>query len=109
MTDWESVKQELREADYSGFKFESGETPVPGLSGEWIEGEIAREGGLKRENQPLWARILDTLSFSGGAVDADPNHAPESIRKIATQYGLEVVIISISKDMARVALCDPSE
>ncbi|UPW01097.1 hypothetical protein M0R88_03100 [Halorussus gelatinilyticus] len=109
MTDWERVKQELREAGYSGFKFESGETPVPGLSGEWVEGEIAREGGLKRENQPLSMRILDTLSFSGGALNADPKYAPESIRKIATQHGLEVVIISVTTDMARVALCEPSE
>ncbi len=33
MTDWERVRQELREADYSGFEFNSGETAVPGLFG----------------------------------------------------------------------------
>ena len=109
MTDWERVGQALEEAGYSGFEFDSGDTAVPGLSGEWVSGKIEREGRLKHENQPRWIRILDTLSFSGGAVDADPENAPESIRNIATQHGLEVIIISVSADEARIALCESSE
>lgn len=35
MPDWERVGRELREAGYCGFEFESGDTAVPGLSGEW--------------------------------------------------------------------------
>jgi hypothetical protein len=109
MTDWGRVRQELEEAGYSGFEFDSGNTALPGLSGEWVSGKIERDGGLKHENQPRWIRILDTFSFRGGAVDADPDNAPESIRNIATQHGLEVIIISVSADEARIALCKSSE
>ena len=109
MTDWERVKQELIEAGYSGFEFDSGDTAVSGLSGEWVSGKIPREGRLKHGSQPLLIRILDALSWNGGAVDAAPENAPESIRNIATEHGLEVVIISVSADKARIALCDPSE
>jgi hypothetical protein len=109
MTDWVSVKQELKEAGYSGFEFDSGDTAVSGLSGEWVSGKIAREGALKHENQSLLIRILNTLSGDGGAVDAAPENAPESIHNIATDHGLEVVIISVSADKARIALCDPSK
>lgn len=109
MTDWERVREELREAGYSGFEFDSGETAVPGLSGEWVTGKIAREGMLKHENQSFLIRILDGLPGDGGAVDAASQNAPESIRNIATEYGLEVVIISVSADKARIALCEPSE
>ena len=49
MPDWDRVIQQLRETGYSGFEFDSGETAVPGLSGEWVAGEIAREGSLKKE------------------------------------------------------------
>ncbi|GAA0730057.1 hypothetical protein J2744_001630 [Halorubrum trapanicum] len=108
MTDWERVRQELKEAEYSGFEFDSGDTAVPGLSGEWVSGNIPREGGLKHENQPLWIRILDALP-GGDTVEADPENAPESIRNIATEHGLEVVIFSVSADEARIALCDPSK
>lgn len=108
MTDWGRVRQELEEAGYSGFEFDNGDTAVPGLSGEWVSGKIAREGGLKHENQPLLIRILDELP-GGSAVGTTPENAPESIRNIATQYGLEVVIISISADEARIALCESSE
>ncbi|WP_458208614.1 hypothetical protein [Haladaptatus sp. NG-SE-30] len=103
------MRRELREAGYSGFEFESGKTAVPGLSGEWLADDIAREGRLQRENQPLLIRILDALPGEGGAGTTDPECAPESIQKIAHQHGLEVVIISVSKDEARIALCDSSE
>jgi len=65
MTDWERVVEELQETGYSGFEFESGETAVPGLSGEWVAGDIVREDRLRRENQSLWVRILDSLPGSG--------------------------------------------
>lgn len=107
MTDWERVRQELEEAGYSGFEFDSGDMAVPGLSGEWVSGEIAREGELKHENQPLWIRILALPGRS--AVGTDPENVPESIRNIATQHGLEVIIISVSADEARIALCESSE
>jgi hypothetical protein len=107
MTDWERVKRELKEAGYSGFEFDSGDTAVPGLSGEWVSGKIPREGGLKRENQPLWIRILDALPM-GDTVEGGSENAPESIRNIATEHGLEVVIYGVSADEARIALCDPS-
>ncbi|PHQ46270.1 hypothetical protein DJ68_08270 [Halorubrum sp. C3] len=109
MTDWEHVRQELKEAGYSGFEFDSGDTAVPGLSGEWVSGKIVREGALKHEYQSLLIRILDALSGMGGAVNAAPENAPESIRNIATERGLEVVIISVSSDEVRIALCDPSK
>jgi len=109
MTDWERVKQELKDAGYSGFEFDSGNTAVSELSGEWVSGEIAREGALKHKNQSLLIQILDALSGDGGAVDAAPENAPESIRHISTKHGLEVVIISVSADEARIALCDPSK
>ena len=109
MTDWKRVMQELQEAGYSGFEFDSGETAVPGLSGEWVVSKIAREGRLKRENQPLLIRILDALPGGGGAVSTDPEYAPRSIRKIANQHGLEVVIISVSDEKVRIALCESSE
>jgi len=108
MTDWERVRQELKEAGYSGFEFDSGDTAVPGLSGEWVSGNIPREGRLKHENQPLWIRILDALS-GGDTVEADPEDAPEGIRNIATKHGLEVVIFTVSADEVRIALCDPSK
>lgn len=109
MTDWERVRQELKEVGYSGFEFDSGDTAVPGLSGEWVSGKIAREGGLKHENQSLLIRILNALPGGGGAVGTTPENAPESIRNIATQHELEVVIISVSADEARIALCESSE
>lgn len=109
MTDWARVSYELQEAGYSGFEFDSGETAVPGVSGEWVVGEIARKGELKRENQPLLIRILDALPGRGGAVATDPEYAPGSIRKIANRHGLEVVIISVEKDEVRIALCESSE
>ena len=109
MTDWEHVRQELKEAGYSGFEFDSGDTAVSGLSGEWVSGKIPRKGGLKHENQPLLIRVLDALSGSGGAVDAAPENAPESIRNIAAKHELEVVILSVSADEARIALCAPSK
>ncbi|SEH63246.1 hypothetical protein SAMN05192561_11616 [Halopenitus malekzadehii] len=108
MTDWERVRKELKEAGYSGFEFDSGETAVPGLSGEWVVGTIPREASLKHENQPLWIRILDPLP-GGDTVEADPENAPKSIRNIATEHGLEVVIFTVSADEARIALCDPSK
>ena len=108
MTDWERVRQDLKEAGYFGFESDSGDTAVPGLSGEWVSGNIPREGGLKHENQPLWIRILDALP-GGDTVEADPENAPESIRNIATQHGLKVIIISISADEARIVLCESSE
>ena len=107
MTDWECVKQDLEAAGYPGFTFDSGDACISELSGEWISGWIPREGGLTPENQPLLIRIWDTLP--GGAVDADPENAPETIRDIAAQYGLELVIIAVSADEARIALCDPSK
>ena len=109
MTDWERVRRELEEAGYSGFEYDSGDTAVSGLSGEWVSGKIPREGRLKHGSQPLLIRILDALSWNGGAVDAAPENAPESIRKIATEHGLEVVIFTASIDEVRIALCDPSK
>lgn len=109
MADWERVRRALEEAGYSGFEFESGETAVPGLSGEWVVGTVPREGALKRENQPFSLRILDALPGGGGAVDASPENAPESIQNIATRHGIEVVIISVSADEVRIALCERSE
>lgn len=70
-------------------------------------GWIAREERLKRENQPLLVRIYDALPGDGGAVSAEPEYAPESIRNVANRHELEVVIISVRKDSARIALCDP--
>lgn len=109
MTDWECVRKELREVGYAGFKFESGETAVPGLSGEWEVGTIPREAGLKHENQPFLLRIFDALPGNGGAVGTDSENAPKSIRNIASRHELEVVIISVSTDDVRIALCEPSE
>lgn len=109
MTDWDRVRQELEEAGYSGFEFDSGDTAVPGLSSEWVSGTIARKGGLKHQNQSLLIRILDALPGGGGAVGISPEKAPERIRNIATQHGLEVVIISVSADEAHIALCEPSD
>lgn len=108
MTDWVRVVKQLREAGYSGFEFDSGETAVPGLSGEWVAGEIVREGGLKRTNQRLLIRILDALP-GGSAVTTDPEHAPEPIRKVADRHGLEVVMISVTDEEVRIALCESTE
>ncbi|WP_224271071.1 hypothetical protein [Haloprofundus salinisoli] len=108
MTDWKQVVEELQEAGYSGFEFESGETAVPGLSGEWVAGDIIREGGLRRENQSLWIQIWDSLPGSGGAVTTNPEATPESISNIAKRHELEVVIISVKKSSVRIALCDSS-
>lgn len=109
MTDWERVRRDLEETGYSGFEFDSGDTAVSGLSGEWVSGKIPREGGLKHENQPLLIRVLDALSWGGSAVDAAPENAPKSIRNIATEHGLKVVIFTVSVDEARIALCAPSK
>lgn len=109
MTDWERVMQELKEESYSGFEFDSGETAVPGLSGEWVVGEITRNGKLKSKNQSLWIRILDAFPGNGGAVATDPKYAPNRIQKIASRHGLEVVTISVSNETVRIALCDSSE
>ena len=108
MTDWERVKQELQDAGYAGFEFDSGETAVPGLSGEWVVGEIKREGQLKRENQPLLIRICDSLPGSN-TVSANSENTPESIQNIAEQHGLNVVIIGVSNDEVRIALCESPE
>ena len=40
MTDWAGVRQELQDAGYPGFEFKRGETPVPGLSGEWVAAAV---------------------------------------------------------------------
>ena len=103
MTDWERVKQDLEAAGYPGFTFNSGDACISELSGEWISEWIPREEGLKHENQPLLIRVWDTLP--GGAVDANPENAPEIIRDIASQHGLEVMIIAVSADEARIAVC----
>ena len=71
--------------------------------------KIARQGRLKRGNQPLCIQILDAVPGGGGAVATDPEYAPESIRKIADRHGLEVVIVSVSADEVRIALCDSSK
>lgn len=89
------MRQELKEAGYSGFGFDSSDTAVAGLSGEWVSGEIAREAASKHENQLLLIRILDAVSGDGGAVAAAPKNAPESRRDIVTEHGLEVMIISV--------------
>jgi len=68
MTDWARVTQALEAAGYPGFEFDSGDTAVPELSGEWVAGEIARDGGLKRENQPRWI----------GSSTRSPSAAPPS-------------------------------
>jgi len=106
--DWEGVKKELRDTGYIGFEFDSGTTAVPGLSGEWVTGEIARKGELKREHQSLLIRICDLIP-GGVTVNANPENAPENIRNIAERHGLTVVIVSVSNDKARIALCDPSK
>ena len=108
MTDWAGVRQELQDAGYPGFEFKRGETPVPGLSGEWVAADITREGGLKRENQPLLYRVLDALPALS-AVATDPEDAPERLREIADGHGLKVVIVSTSDDEVHIALCEPSE
>ena len=105
--DWEEVKKELRDAGYAGFEFDSGKTAVPGLSGEWVIGKIARKEELKRENQSLLIQICDLIP-GGATVNANPDNAPESIRNIAERHGLNVVIVSVSNDNVRIALCDPS-
>ncbi|WP_323173243.1 hypothetical protein [Natrialba sp. PRR66] len=105
--DWERVKKELRDAGYAGFEFNSGKTAVPGLSGEWLIGKVSREGELKNDNQSLLIRICDYLPGSA-AVNANPENAPESIQNIAERHGLHVVIVSVSNDKVRIALCDPS-
>lgn len=107
MTDWTDVTQELHEEGYPNFEFDSGETAVSGLSGEWVIGEIPREGGLTREHQPLWIRVLDMLP--GGAVAADPYRAPTPIQTVAHRHGLDVIIVSVSNEEVRIALCDPAE
>lgn len=106
MVDWERAERDLDAAGYPGFAFETGETAVPGLSGAWLEGEIERSGRLKRENLLLPWRLLDAPPF-GAAVPADPEYAPERIRRIAEGYGLDVVIISCGSDWVRIALADP--
>lgn len=109
MTDWERVKEDLRDAGYPGFAFDSGQTAVPGLSGEWVVGRIPREGRLQRENQPLLVRICDALPGNGGAVSTNPEYAPERVRTVAAQHELEVVILSARAESVRIALCDSSE
>ena len=108
MTDWERVKKELREAGYCGFEFESGDTAVPGLSGEWVAGDIVREENLTREKQPLWIRLFDALPGVAG-IATDPEYAPESVREIAHHQGLEVAIVSVSGNEVHIALCDSPE
>lgn len=108
MTDWQCVKEDLESAGYSGFELDSGETAVPGLSGRWISGHIPREGGLKKENQPLLVRILDTLP-GGGTVSTDPKNLPEDVLEISSEHSLRPVIVSVSADEVRVALCEPDE
>lgn len=107
-TDWERVRRELREAEVSGFEFDAGETAVPGLSGEWVIGEIEREQGLRHGAQSVWIRLFDALP-GGNVITADPNAAPVEIRDVADRHGLVVVIVSVTDRTVRVAVCDPAE
>ena len=106
MDDWEQVKRDLGDAGYSDFEFDTGETAVPGLTGSWLVSKIEREGRLKRENLPYPGKLLHALPF-GSAVPTDPEYAPDAIRRIADDYGLDVVIISVGNDWVRTALVKP--
>ena len=107
MVEWEQVECDLGDAGYSGFEFDSGETAVPGLSGEWLVGKIERAGRLQRENLPYPWKLFDALPF-GSAVPTDPEFAPDSVRRIADEYELDVVIISVGRDWVRIALVEPN-
>ena len=107
-TDWDRVRRELRDAGFPGFTFDAGETAVPGLSGEWMVGEVERAERLRRRAQPLPVRLLDALP-GGAAVAVDPEDAPDAIREVADRHGLTVVIVSVTDETARVAVCDPAE
>jgi hypothetical protein len=106
--DWERVRRELRDAGYPGFEFDAGETAVPGLSGEWVIGEVEREGRLRRGAQPWWIRLLDALP-GGSAVTTDPAVTPKEMRDVADRHGLTVVIVSVGDGTVRIAVCDPAE
>ena len=105
--DWERVQQELRDTGFPGFEFGAGETAVPGLSGEWVIGEVERDGRLRRGAQSRWVRLLDALP-GGSAVTTDPTAAPEGVRDVADRHGLAVVIVSVTDETVRVAVCDPA-
>jgi len=105
MVDWEQVERDLDDAGYSDFEFDTGETAVPGLSGSWLVGRIERESRLKRENLPYPWKLLDALPF-GSSVPTDPEHAPDAIRRIANDYRLDVVIISVGNDWVQIALME---
>ena len=107
MVDWEQVERDLEEAGYSDFEFDTGETAVPGLCGSWLVGKIEREGRLKRENLPYPWKLLGALPF-GSAVPTDPEFAPDGVLRIAEEYGLDVVIISVGSDWVRIALVEPN-
>ena len=94
-TDWERVRQELRDAGFPGFEFDAGEAAVPGLSGEWVIGEVERDGRLRRGAQSRWVRLLDALP-GGSAVTADPTAVPEGIRDVADRNGLSAVMVIVA-------------
>ena len=106
-TDWERVRRELRDAGFPGFEFSAGETAVPGLSGEWVVGEVERDGRLRRGAQSWWIRLLDALP-GGSAVTTDPKAAPSEIRDVADRHGLVVIIVSVTDQTVRIAVCDPA-
>lgn len=105
MVDWEQVERDLDDAGYSNFEFDAGETAVPGLSGSWLVGKVEREGESTRENLPYPWRLLDALPFVS-AVPTDPELAPDSVVRIAEEYGLDVVVTSVGSDWLRIALVE---
>lgn len=106
MTDWETVLEDIRTAGYEGFTRESGVTAVPGVAGEWVAGAIQRTGELQREHQPVLMQVMD--QGSGDSVTTDEAAAPSDLRAIADRHGLEVAVLTVSRDRLQVALCDPA-
>jgi hypothetical protein len=106
MVDWERVRRELADAGYAGFRVDTGETAVPGLSGAWVVGEIEREGRLAHGRLPLRFRLVDAIPGLT-ALPTDPRYVPGDVRRIAAEHGLDVVVIGGDGERVRVALRAP--
>lgn len=109
MRKWKEVKRDLQAAGYRGFEFDSGETVIPELRGKWVVGKITPKDHFDGEDQSLWQQLTSLLGGSNVVACAGPADVPDPIRIIADRYDLNVVIVSVSSEYIRIALCEPPE
>jgi len=108
MTDWSRVLEDLAEAGSPRFEFDSGDTAIPSLSGEWVVGRVPRDSFAFENEDPDDGPVATLVGlFPVTSTPTDPALAPDPVRRVAAAHDLDVVVVSGDDEAVWTALCDP--